>query len=142
MNKKGFTLIELLAVIVIIGIIGLVAVPNMLGISVNTKKEQMLDDARKLISVAKMKINTDYDARNSSTPTRYYFNDLNVKGDIKSDPDGGMYTNNSYVEYRKGETTASYCVYLEGTKRVIGTSASCVMEANLYSKSNVVSKET
>ena len=62
MSKKGFTLIELLAVIVIIGLISLIAVPNMLGISEDVRKEQMLDDAKKLISSAqyKMRVNSAY----------------------------------------------------------------------------------
>lgn len=39
MNTKGFTLVELLAVIVILAIILLIAVPNVMGIIENAKKD-------------------------------------------------------------------------------------------------------
>lgn len=142
MNKKGFTLIELLTVIALLAIIALIAVPNMLGISEDVKKEQMLNDAKKLISLAKMKINMDYNARNSDTPTTYTFNTLNINGDITGDPDGGVYDTSSYVKYTKSGTD-HYCVYLISSKRFLSTetgsspNATCVSEAQLSLKSNV-----
>lgn len=39
MNRKGFTLIELLAVIVLIGIIGIITVPNLLETYSSSKEE-------------------------------------------------------------------------------------------------------
>ena len=47
-NKRGFTLVELLAVIAIIALISLIAIPNIVGLSTSVKKDQMLDDAKKL----------------------------------------------------------------------------------------------
>jgi prepilin-type N-terminal cleavage/methylation domain-containing protein len=42
MNKKGFTLIELLAVIVLIGAILAISIPNILDL-INDKKEKLYD---------------------------------------------------------------------------------------------------
>lgn len=140
MNKKGFTLVELLAVISIIAILSLIAIPNMVGISDDVRKETMLDDAKKMISLAKMKVSIDYEIRNSSQAT-LYLKDIDTNGDVKVDPDGGTYNrDNSFVKYSKSGGLATYCVFLDGSKRRIGTSSSCIRETDLYSKSNVITK--
>ena len=51
MNKKGFTLVELMAVIAILGIILLIAVPSYLGVSKKIK-EDMWDNKLKMIETA------------------------------------------------------------------------------------------
>ena len=53
MDKKGFTLVELLAVIAIIAIISVLAVPNIVGIADNSKKEQIVSDAKAMVSKAR-----------------------------------------------------------------------------------------
>jgi hypothetical protein len=99
----------------------------------------MIDDAKKLISIAKMKINMDYSARNSNRK-RYSFSELNSNNEITNDPDGGNYSDSSYVEYQNSSGIVNYCVYLDGSKRRIGEYTDCVLEINLYSRSNVISK--
>ena len=139
-NKKGFTLIELLAVIAIIAIISLIAIPNIVGLSTGIRKDQMLDDAKKLISLAKYQVNKSYSIR-ANPPHTFTFAELNVKGDIGEDPDGGNYDkNNSYVIYQNVDGVAKYCVKLIGSKRSIGANE-CKYEENLYSRSNVVDNE-
>ena len=142
MNKKGFTLIELLAVITIIALISLIAIPNIVGLSDDVKKDQMLDDAKKMISMAKYHVNKSYNIRTSA---RYEisFEVLNSNGDFDKDPDGDtyldggvLYTNTSASD---DGTIAKYCVYLLSNKRRIGASYNdCVYEENLYSRSNVI----
>ena len=139
-NKQGFTLIELLAVIAIIALISLIAIPNIVGLSTGIRKDNMLDDAKKLISLAKYQVNKSYAIRTSVTHT-FTFKELNVNKDLKLDPDGGEYDEeHSYVIYTNNGT-AKYCVVLIGSIRSIGSNTNCVKEENLYSRSNVVDNE-
>ena len=59
-NKKGFTLIELLATIVILGIIMIVAVPNVTGIIYRNRSNTYVEDAKKMVTLA------DYAIRGSN----------------------------------------------------------------------------
>ena len=146
MNKKGFTLIELLAVIAVIALISLIAIPNIVGLQDNIRKDQMLDDAKKLISLAKYQVNTNYEIRNKQSHT-FYLVQLNANGDIKQDPDSTDGENyiNGYVTYTN-DGVVKYCVYLEGKKRTVcktsseSTSCTCVDEDSLYSRTNVHDK--
>ena len=145
MNNKGFTLTELLAVIAIISIISLIAIPNIVNISDNIKKDNMLNDAKRFISLAKLEVNSNYEIRESDTATKFYIKDLNKNGDFKTevfngerkivDPDSMYYDDSSYVKYDKSSGTAKYCIYLIGGKRHLAkTGESCVDEKDLTSK--------
>lgn len=147
MNKKGFTLTELLAVIAIIGIISLIAIPNIVNISENVKKDNMLNDAKRFISLAKAEVNASYDIRNFisnetdsdgnkicdsvNLKCTFYIMDLNKSGDFKTeefdgkrkivDPDGLGYDNvSSYVKYYKIGDEVKYCIHLRSEKRFLG----------------------
>ena len=149
MNNKGFTLVELLAVLAIIAIIGMIAVPNIISVVDNNRKDLMLQDAQKFISLAKaavMKDRTFRDDPNKTVTEPYSLSTLDTKSTIKSDPDGGEYNReNSYVKYYKQTDTqqAGYCVFLEGSKRIIkksSTSSDCVREEDLTNRQFVFDK--
>ena len=53
MNKKGFTLIELLAVIVIMGILMMVAIPAMTRYIENSRKDTFLSTAKEYVNAAR-----------------------------------------------------------------------------------------
>ncbi len=150
MNKKGFTLIELLAVIAIIALISLIAIPNIVSLSNNIRKDQMIDDAKKLISNAKYLVSKSYDIR-TNPPKVFTFEELNANGDIKNDPDGGDYDRGtSKVTYYRENSTEKYCIYLESERRKICKMSEgcdlpscctlCVEEDELYSHAKVIDK--
>lgn len=68
-NSKGFTLIELLAVIIILGVIMTVAIPNVIATLDRNKKDSMINDALRAITSAKytMRANTEYEYPDDNT---------------------------------------------------------------------------
>jgi len=60
-NKKAFTLVELIAVIVIMGVILTIAVPNSLTMVNRNKKVTVINDAKNFISLVKYKMDSDKD---------------------------------------------------------------------------------
>ena len=57
MNKKGFTLIELLAVIIILGILMIIAIPSVTRYISDSRKSSYVDTAKELASAAKNLVN-------------------------------------------------------------------------------------
>ena len=58
MNKKGFTLIELLAVIIILGILMIIAIPSVTTYISNSRKSAYIDTAKNIISSARNLVNS------------------------------------------------------------------------------------
>ena len=55
MNKKGFTLVELLVMLVVLGILIGITVPNIAGILKDNRKSMSYDDASRMIENAKVR---------------------------------------------------------------------------------------
>lgn len=61
MKNKGFTLVELLTMLVVLGILMLVAVPNITGILDSHKTNVFINDASKMLDNAKVKVTQNKD---------------------------------------------------------------------------------
>lgn len=106
MNKKGFTLVEVIAVVVIMGILALIAIPNTTRLLNGGKKEQMITEAGILISKAKY----EYKMSNG-TKTEFTFEDY-LKD--KTDGYGDSYTKSKVIyvsgEYQVDLQTNKHCL--------------------------------
>ena len=58
-NRKAFTLIELMAVVVILGLIMMIAIPNTLSMIDKNKKPTYIENAKTFVSLVQNKVRTD-----------------------------------------------------------------------------------
>ena len=70
-KEKGFTLIELLAVIIILGILMIIAIPSVTSYINNSRKSAYVDTAKEIISGARNLVN-EGKIEMFSTDTTYY----------------------------------------------------------------------
>ena len=63
MNKKGFTLIELLAVIIILGVLMIIAIPSVTTYIQNSRKSAYVDTADAYIAAVRTKVNEGKDLK-------------------------------------------------------------------------------
>ena len=83
LNKKGFTLIELLAVIVILSILILLAMPSVLRIMENARKNAFETEVRAYLKAAQTKY-AEKAVGNSASQTLYFANNGSNDGTCTS----------------------------------------------------------
>ena len=116
MNKKGFTLVELLATMAILGIIMLIAVPNVISIIDNNKRTTYIEDAKRLVALAETKFRSDESMSRpagSSDCLIINLNDLD-KSNLSEAPENGTYDiDDSYVVIKFESNSYTYYVQLK-----------------------------
>ncbi len=134
-NKKGFTLIELLAVLTLLGIIMIIAVPNVLNVIGKNKKETMVNDAKRLIAITQYEASINKDLLpTDSIPTKTHsltaLWGLGIK-DLESDPDNESYDGEaSYVKIVFEDNDYVYSVKLCGSKQHINETVESGLTSN------------
>ena len=111
-NEKGFTLIELLAVIVILGVLMLVAIPAVTRYIEQSKKKAVLSTVNSLVDTVRYGVVSgegEYSMGASGIKVFDFRNIETEKGKIK-DIDGYV-----KVEKLSGGNGYSYKVYLDGS---------------------------
>ncbi len=113
-NRKGFTLVEILAMLVILGILMAVAIPNISGILNNNRKNAYKSDATRMVDTAKMKVakgNVKKPAKNKCVVLALKY--LNDSDDIVKGPNGGLYLEyESFVIIKRIDNKYEYYVRL------------------------------
>src|SRR5574344_914937 len=107
-NKKGFTLIELLAVIVILGVIMVIAVPAITNYINNSRKDSYISTAKQYIDALKKDIlNEEFDMPVEHNDSTYInLSSIELKNDKHISPyNSDFKTSKSYVRIENIGTT-------------------------------------
>jgi len=112
MNQKGFSLVELIAMVVVLGVLMVITVPNIAGILKNNKENIVTEDINKMVSNAKNKFNTkqakypEYEDQCVIMTLEY----VDSNNDLKAGLNGGVYSRGeSFVVVKKEkERTGSF----------------------------------
>ncbi len=114
-DNKGFTLIELIAAITILSIIMLVVIPNVMSISIKNKNRTYINDANKLVVLAKYLFESD---PNIEKPTNNKCLKIRLRKldqtELEKGPENGNYDlDNSYVVIKYNNTSKQYEYYVQ-----------------------------
>ena len=134
MSKKGFTLIELLAVILILGIIALIAIPTVNNILKESRQGAFNASMQNIIKAAEEKCLTEH--MKGNTVRQFIFTNgkvspsLDVKGDL---PKSGIINLNENCEATAtlSDGDRKYVLTYEGSTVEECTSNSCSFASNL-----------
>lgn len=115
-NKRGFTLIELLAAMVILGLIMVIAVPNVMGILTQSRANAYVEDAKKLMSLAEYKFRGTASITRPSSGRCIIMSLKSLdNSELENAPNNGAYDkDNSYIIIKNtgSATKAKYTYYV------------------------------
>ena len=118
MNNKGFTLVEILAMLVVLGVLMAVTIPNITGILNKQKISITISDSEKLVESAKSTMVTkkDFVKPNVNECIVFTMNELDKNDDYGTGTNGGTY--NKYASFvvvkrvEKSTKTTGYEYYV------------------------------
>lgn len=125
-NKKGFTLIELLAVVIILGVIMTIAIPNIVTTLDKNKRDTFIKDAKRAITSAEYTIRTEtkYEYPDENSAVVFKLSDLKNL-DLEVSPYDTYYSmDDSFVAITK-EPVGSYDEYVYYVHLVSCTDKKC-----------------
>lgn len=115
MEKNGFTFVELLAMLVVLGILMAIAIPNINGMLKNQRINSLKTDAINMVETAKIKASKDrlLEKPKSGECIVFSLNYLNDNDNIVKGPNGGLYDQfDSVVVYTREGSRYKYYVRL------------------------------
>ena len=116
MNRKGFTLVELIAMLVVISILMVIAIPNISGIIKKNRESISTEDINKMVGSAKTKLNVNkakYPPENDDCVVMT-LDFIDSNSDYKTGVNGGTYDRTEsviVVKKKKMTTTTSKYEY-------------------------------
>lgn len=143
-NKRGFTLVELLATMVILGLIMVVAVPNVIGILTRNRSNTYVEDGKKFATLVEYQLRSGNNLIEKPSANNCVVVSLEYvdNSEFNDPPNGGEYLKDmSFVIIKKEDQEFKYYVRLveeyKGTKRGVRLTES----SNLYKEGAANTKE-
>lgn len=144
-NENGFTLIELLAVIVILGVLMITAIPAVTKYINNSKKDTFADSALAYINSARYSLLNDEYAKVTVPDTGdsvcIPLKLIDVDKATKSSYGGDWDTENSYVKVKNENGKVTYSIAIRDTKNYGTKAGAAIDESDLTTtakRSNIV----